>query len=38
MNTSPLQQRRAIVFGGSRGIGAAIARRLARHGADGALT
>ncbi|MEK6315335.1 MAG: SDR family oxidoreductase [Burkholderia gladioli] len=38
MNTSPLQQRRAIVFGGSRGIGAAIARRLARHGADVALT
>lgn len=33
-----LRQRRAIVFGGSRGIGAAIARRLARHGADVALT
>ncbi|KGE06195.1 oxidoreductase [Burkholderia gladioli] len=27
-----------MVFGGSRGIGAAIARRLARHGADVALT
>ncbi|MEX3527021.1 MAG: SDR family oxidoreductase [Burkholderia sp.] len=38
MNASPLQQRSAIVFGGSRGIGAAIARRLARHGADVALT
>src|SRR6267154_6624417 len=28
----------AIVFGGSRGIGAAAARRLAREGADVALT
>jgi len=32
------KRRRAIVFGGSRGIGAAIARRLARDGAQVALT
>lgn len=32
------KQKRAIVFGGSRGIGAAIARRLARDGAQVALT
>jgi 3-oxoacyl-[acyl-carrier protein] reductase len=33
-----LQGKVAIVFGGSRGIGAAIARRLAEEGADVALT
>jgi 3-oxoacyl-[acyl-carrier protein] reductase len=33
-----LQGKVAIVFGGSRGIGAAVARRLAREGADVALT
>jgi 3-oxoacyl-[acyl-carrier protein] reductase len=33
-----LQGRAAIVFGGSRGIGAAIVRRLAEEGADVALT
>jgi 3-oxoacyl-[acyl-carrier protein] reductase len=33
-----LQDKVAIVFGGSRGIGAAVARRLAREGADIALT
>ncbi|TDV15561.1 SDR family oxidoreductase [Paraburkholderia caballeronis] len=33
-----LHHRAAIVFGGSRGIGAAIARRLAHEGADVALT
>jgi 3-oxoacyl-[acyl-carrier protein] reductase len=36
MNT--LQGKRALVTGGSRGIGAAIVTRLAREGADVALT
>jgi 3-oxoacyl-[acyl-carrier protein] reductase len=34
----PLQGKRALVTGGSRGIGAGIVRRLAREGADIALT
>jgi 3-oxoacyl-[acyl-carrier protein] reductase len=34
----PLKNRRALATGGSRGIGAAIVRRLAREGADVALT
>jgi 3-oxoacyl-[acyl-carrier protein] reductase len=34
----PLQQKRALVTGGSRGIGAAIVKRLAREGAHVALT
>ncbi len=34
----PLKNKRALVTGGSRGIGAAIVKRLAREGADVALT
>lgn len=36
--TRPLQNMRALVTGGSRGIGAAIVQRLARDGAHVALT
>ncbi len=36
--TQPLQNKRALVTGGSRGIGAAIVKRLARDGAHVALT
>lgn len=36
--TGPLHNRRAVVTGGSRGIGAAIVRRLARDGANVAFT
>ena len=36
--TQPLKNKRALVTGGSRGIGAAIVKRLAREGADVALT
>ncbi|WBS00066.1 3-oxoacyl-ACP reductase FabG [Pseudoduganella sp. SL102] len=38
MHSSSTQPRTALVFGGSRGIGAAIATRLARDGANVALT
>lgn len=38
MNTSTAQPKIALVFGGSRGIGAGIALRLAQEGADVALT
>jgi 3-oxoacyl-[acyl-carrier protein] reductase len=36
--TRPLSQKRALVTGGSRGIGAAIVQRVARDGADVAFT
>jgi 3-oxoacyl-[acyl-carrier protein] reductase len=38
MNQNPTSTRTALVFGGSRGIGAAIAQRLAGDGANVALT
>lgn len=38
MSKNQRKQKRAIVFGGSRGIGSAIARRLAQGGAEVALT
>jgi len=38
MNSSPHHTRTALVVGGSRGIGAGIAQRLAREGANVALT
>ena len=37
-DTQDLKRKVAIVFGGARGIGAAVARRLAKDGADVALT
>src|SRR5258708_23079876 len=36
--TAPLYNKRALVTGGSRGIGAAIVKRLARDGANVAFT
>ena len=38
LNDTPLRGKTALVIGGSRGIGAAIVRRLAREGADVTFT